>query len=189
MSPPSRTPWPLPAWLVVDGAVAWLFGLDESKYQWVIDRHERQQAEVGTSAAGVSSLQLQWKPNCNGNPAMETLHCFAIATRHGNLVPRSEGAPERWNSLHVQYTTLKEAAGHGGCTILSHCILLCNIGAEGRQHKLGTTLDFAPLPPPPNACSLQLALRARVYEGELSTSAPHLPPSSKVMPAMVDRPP
>ncbi|KAI8464413.1 MAG: hypothetical protein J3K34DRAFT_440567 [Monoraphidium minutum] len=38
------------AWLVVDGAVAWLAGLDESKYQWALDRYHQRQAELALRA-------------------------------------------------------------------------------------------------------------------------------------------
>lgn len=33
-------------WDYVDAGVAYVFGLDESKYQWAIDRHNQQLAQV-----------------------------------------------------------------------------------------------------------------------------------------------
>lgn len=34
------------AWGYVDATVAWLFGLDESKYAWAVHEHHRQASEV-----------------------------------------------------------------------------------------------------------------------------------------------
>ncbi|GBF90984.1 hypothetical protein Rsub_03839 [Raphidocelis subcapitata] len=49
-APPSLLAWARSAawraWLAVDCAVAWLTGLDESRYQWAIDRYHQQQAEA-----------------------------------------------------------------------------------------------------------------------------------------------
>jgi hypothetical protein len=33
-------------WDYVDAGVAYVFGLDESKYQWAVDRHNQQVAQV-----------------------------------------------------------------------------------------------------------------------------------------------
>lgn len=41
------------AWDQVDSRLAWLFGLDQSKYQWAIDQHVAQQKQVRTWPAGV----------------------------------------------------------------------------------------------------------------------------------------
>lgn len=34
------------AWACVDAAVAYMLGLDQSKYQWAVDRYQRQVSEV-----------------------------------------------------------------------------------------------------------------------------------------------
>lgn len=51
---------PFTVWDYIDAGVAYFFGLDESKYQWAIDRHNQLLAQVSC---------------CKGHPAMKTHQC------------------------------------------------------------------------------------------------------------------
>jgi hypothetical protein len=44
------------AWSYVDAAVAYVFGLDQNKYQWAIDRHHCQVARVGLLCIAVTII-------------------------------------------------------------------------------------------------------------------------------------
>lgn len=69
------------AWDRIDAFVAWLFGLDESKYQWAIDRYHRQQAEV------CRQYTVSQPPGLMAALLLHACHTAPAATRCTKLAP------------------------------------------------------------------------------------------------------
>jgi hypothetical protein len=85
------------AWLRVDGSLAWLMGMDESKYQWALLRHEAMQIRVRDSRARPPRLAAAASPGHPGiTPAASSTPPHAHARQRPHPVaPSPRARPAR----------------------------------------------------------------------------------------------